>query len=39
MGLEKVYAKLPPKTGEYLALYNRIVRAAGCRILKLGNQA
>lgn len=36
MGLDKVYAQLPPAEGEYLALYNRIVRAAGCKILKLG---
>ena len=35
-GLEKVYAELPPPEGETLALYNRIVRAAGCRIVKLG---
>lgn len=34
--LERVYAPLPPKNGEYLAYYNRIVRAAGCRIVKLG---
>ena len=37
MELEKVYALLPPATGEDLAYYNRIVRAAGCRIIKLGN--
>lgn len=37
MGLEKVYALLPPASGEYLAYYNRIVRAAGCKILKLGS--
>ena len=37
MELEKVYALLPPASGEYLAYYNRIVRAAGCRIIKLGN--
>ncbi len=36
MGLEKVYAILPPSTDDYLAYYNRIVRAAGCKILKLG---
>lgn len=36
MELETVYAQLPPAEGEYLALYNRIVRAAGCKILKLG---
>ncbi|MBR4206558.1 MAG: threonylcarbamoyl-AMP synthase [Clostridia bacterium] len=35
MRLETVFAKLPPKTDEYLALYNRIIRAAGCRILKI----
>jgi len=35
MSLERVYAKLPPASGEYLALYNRIIRAAGCRIIKL----
>lgn len=35
--LERVYAPLPPKDGEYLAYYNRIVRAAGCRIIKLGS--
>lgn len=34
MELERVYAPLPPKTGEYLAIYNRIIRAAGCRIVK-----
>lgn len=34
MRLERVYAQLPPAEGEYLALYNRIVRAAGCRIVK-----
>ena len=33
-GLERVYAPLPPAEGEYLALYNRIIRAAGCRIVK-----
>lgn len=36
MELGTVYAQLPPATGEYLALYNRIVRAAGCKIVKLG---
>lgn len=32
--LEHVYAQLPPKSGAYLAFYNRIIRAAGCRITK-----
>ena len=36
MELERVYAQLPPASGDYLALYNRIIRAAGCRIVKLG---
>lgn len=31
--LEKVYVQLPPKSGPYLAYYNRIIRAAGCRII------
>lgn len=35
LNLEKVYAKLPPASGEYLAVYNRIIRAAGCRIVKV----
>lgn len=34
--LDRVYARLPKPEGESLALYNRIIRAAGCRILKLG---
>ena len=29
-----LYAPLPPKTDEYLALYNRIIRAAGCEVIK-----
>ena len=29
IGLEKVYVRLPQKTGKYLALYNRLVRASG----------
>ena len=32
-GLERIYAVLPPPEGDSLALYNRIIRAAGCRIL------
>lgn len=35
LGLDTVYVRCPPKSGEYLAVYNRIVRAAGCRITKL----
>ena len=34
MELTTVYAPLPPAEGEYLAIYNRIVRAAGCRIVR-----
>ena len=29
-----VYAELPPAEGETLAYYNRIIRAAGCRIIR-----
>ncbi len=36
-GLDELYVKLPPKDGEYLAIYNRIIRAAGCRIIKLND--
>lgn len=35
MKLEKVYALLPPQTDEFLAYNNRLIRAAGCRIIKL----
>ena len=31
--LNRIYAVLPPPDGDSLALYNRIIRAAGCRIL------
>ncbi|MBQ4066644.1 MAG: threonylcarbamoyl-AMP synthase [Clostridia bacterium] len=31
-----IFAHLPPKTDEYLALYNRIIRAAGNEIINLG---
>ena len=34
MGLTKVYIKLPEAKGEYLALYNRLIRAAGGKIVK-----
>lgn len=30
-----IYAHLPPKSDEYLALYNRIIRAAGCEVIHL----
>lgn len=32
--LETIYAILPPPEGEQLALYNRIIRAAGCRVTR-----
>lgn len=38
LALETVYVQCPPASGEYLALYNRIVRAAGCKILKLASK-
>ena len=34
MGLTKVYIKLPEAKGEYLALYNRLIRAAAGKIIK-----
>ncbi|MBE6625831.1 MAG: threonylcarbamoyl-AMP synthase [Ruminococcaceae bacterium] len=34
MGLSKVYIKLPEAKGEYLALYNRLIRASGGKIVK-----
>ena len=34
MGLTKVYIRLPEAKGEYLALYNRLIRAAGGKIVK-----
>lgn len=37
LALDTVYVRCPPKSGEYLAVYNRIVRAAGCRITKLSD--
>lgn len=33
---EVILAHLPPKTDEYLALYNRIIRAAGNEVIHLG---
>ena len=36
-GLETIYAELPEPEGETLALYNRIIRAAGSKILTLGS--
>ena len=30
-----IYAHLPPKTDEFLALYNRMIRAAGCEVIHL----
>jgi L-threonylcarbamoyladenylate synthase len=33
MGAEKIYAHLPDKTGEALAIYNRMIRACAHRVL------
>lgn len=35
--LSTVFALCPPKSGEHLAFYNRIIRAAGCKLLKLSD--
>lgn len=34
MNFDTIYAQLPPQTDEYLAFYNRIIRAAGGKIVK-----
>ncbi len=35
IGARAIFAKLPSAEGEGLAIYNRIIRAAGCRVIKL----
>ncbi len=35
MGAEKVYVRAPSKTGVGLAVYNRLIRAAGFEVIKL----
>lgn len=35
LSLEKVYIKSPPRSGEYLALFNRLIRAAAGKIKKI----
>ncbi len=37
-GYSRLYIALPPPTGEYLALYNRLIRAAGGRVVRLNPQ-
>ena len=37
LSLDRVYVRVPPKTGKFLALYNRLIRAAGGRITKPDN--
>ncbi|MBQ6262640.1 MAG: threonylcarbamoyl-AMP synthase [Clostridia bacterium] len=32
LSLDRVYVRVPPKTGKFLALYNRLIRAAGGKI-------
>lgn len=34
-GAGRIYARLPSTDGESLAIYNRIIRAAGCRVIKI----
>lgn len=34
--LSSVVARAVPPQGEYMALYNRMIRAAGCRVVRLG---
>ena len=33
IGCSRIYMKLPPASGEYLALYNRLIRASGGKIV------
>ncbi len=35
LGLKRLYIQLPPSGGQFLALYNRVIRAAGGKILKI----
>ncbi len=35
LGYRRLFIKLPPAAGEYLALYNRLIRAAGGKIIHL----
>ena len=35
LGIKKVYARCPAKTGVGLAVYNRLLRAAGFQVIKL----
>ncbi len=37
IGYTRVYIKLPPASGEYLALYNRLIRAAGGKIVHISS--
>ncbi len=37
-GYRRIYIHLPPAGGEYLALYNRLIRAAGGKIIHLTEQ-
>ncbi len=40
IGCTRVYIKLPPASGEYLALYNRLIRASGGKIVHVsGSEA
>ena len=35
-GCKKIYIHLPPAEGSYLALYNRLIRASGGKIVRIG---
>lgn len=38
LGYSRLFIKLPPAAGEYLALYNRLIRAAGGKIIHLASR-
>lgn len=35
MDIDRIYGHLPPENDEFLALYNRIIRAAGCEVIRI----
>lgn len=37
-GCERLFVRLPPAEGEYLALYNRLIRAAGGKIVHINKE-
>lgn len=38
LGYKRIYIRLPPAEGGYLALYNRLIRAAGGKIVRIDSE-